>query len=398
MLKVHSEPPKAKVEYVGPALFALGFRPFFLLAGLSAIAFIVSWLMAWSGAIPTPTYYGFVGWHSHEMLFGYTAAIISGFLLAAVRNWTGAKTPDGPPLMGLMALWIAGRLLPLLDSSLPGTLIAIIDLAFLPAVAMSIRPALWKGEQKMNRIFVPLLLVMGAANLLVHLEALGIANTGQQGISGMLFLVIFLITLLGGRVIPFFTEAVIPGHQSKRRDGLEKASMAIFIALILEQLIYPVDQVTGILAFAIGITQLSRMQGWYNKQIWQHPILWVLYTGLGWIVLGMLMLAVGSFSQLPINLAKHALTVGGIGVLTFGMMARVALGHTGRPIEPSRWISIGFIILNVSALARVIGPLVYENYRMWVHLSGTLWTLAFIIFCVIYVPMLVKPRLDGKAG
>ncbi len=398
MLKVHSEPPKPKAEYSGPALFALGFRPFFLLAGVSAIALIVTWLLMWSGVIAPSSHYGFIGWHSHEMLFGYTAAIISGFLLAAVRNWTGALTPDGTPLMMLALLWIAGRLLPFFDQVIPGVVLSIVDLAFLPAVALAIRPALWQGQQKMNRIFVPLLLIMGIANLLVHLEALGFTHTAEQGLSGMLYLIVLLITLLGGRVIPFFTETAIPGHESKRRPALESAAMACFILLILEQLIFPVIWITGILALLVGITQSLRMVGWYTPQIWTKPILWVLYTGLGWIVVGMLMVAASSFNSLPINLAKHALTVGGIGILTFGMMARVALGHTGRPIEPNRWIVVGFVIMNLATFTRTIGPLIAENYTMWIHLSGTLWCLAFAIFCAVYIPMLIRPRADGKTG
>jgi len=398
MLKVHSEPPKPKVEYDGPALFALGFRPFFLLAGVSAILLIVTWLMMLSAKLSPSQYYGFYGWHGHEMLFGYTAAIISGFLLAAVRNWTGAKTPDGPPLMILALIWLAGRLLPLFDSSLPGVMIAVVDMAFLPAVALAIKPALWQGEQKTNRIFVPLLLVMGIANLLVHLEALGIAQTAQQGLSGMLYLVVLLITLLGGRVIPFFTETAVAGHQATRNDTLEKVAMGSFVILVLEQIIYPVNEITGVLALIVGVTQALRMVGWYTPKIWQKPILWVLYTGLGWIVVGMLMMAAASFTAVPANLATHALTLGGIGILTYGMMSRVTLGHTGRPIEPSRWISIGFIIINIAAFARVIGPLLSDNYTMWLHLSSTLWCLAFLIFCIIYLPMLIKPRLDGKVG
>ncbi len=207
MLKIHSEPSKPSLSYQGPAIFALGFRPFFSVAGLAAVVLLGVWLVAWSGKLSLPTYYGLIGWHSHEMLFGYTTAIIAGFLLTAVRNWTGITPPIGRPLAGLVLLWLAGRIAPLLQGILPDAVIAITDLLFLPAVALAIRPALWQGKQKINRIFVPLLLVMAVANLLVHLQALGLSDSAAGGSDMMLYLVIFLIMMIGGRVVPFFTQA-----------------------------------------------------------------------------------------------------------------------------------------------------------------------------------------------
>ena len=171
MLKVHSEPRKPSLSPDGPALLALGFRPFFIAACLSAVVLLVIWLGAWSGAYAPPAYYGFIGWHSHEMLFGYAPAIIAGFLLTAVRNWTGITPPTGKPLAMLVILWLLGRLVPLLTGLVPGAVIALVDIAFLPAVALGIKPALWGGQQKINRIFVPLLLAMAVANTLIHLQA-----------------------------------------------------------------------------------------------------------------------------------------------------------------------------------------------------------------------------------
>ncbi len=239
MLKIHSEPAKPPLIYRGPAIFALGFRPFFSVAGLSAAILLGIWLAAWSGKLSLPTYYGFIGWHSHEMLFGYAPAIIAGFLLTAVRNWTGITPPIGRPLAGLALLWLAGRIAPLLSGIIPDPLIAIMDLLFLPAIALAIQPALWQGKQKVNRIFVPLLLVMAVANLLVHLQALGLSNIADRGTDMMLYLIVFLIVMLGGRVIPFFTQAVIPGHKTTSWQPLETASIVSFGALVLVQPLYP---------------------------------------------------------------------------------------------------------------------------------------------------------------
>lgn len=261
MLKVHSEPPKPTLSYTGPVFFALGFRPFFGAAGVSAVLLIVSWLAIWSGGIWKPSYYGFIGWHSHEMLFGYATAIIAGFLLTAVRNWTGVNTPLGTPLMALAALWLAGRLLPLFDHWIPGAVIAVADLSFLPAVAFAIQPALWQGKQKINRIFVPLLLLMSVANLLVHMEGLGLTQTAARGIDMMLYLVLFLVALIGGRVMPFFTQAVIPGYQAVRRQWVEIATVGGFALLVLLQLTSLPPAVTGLTATGLALVQMVRVAG-----------------------------------------------------------------------------------------------------------------------------------------
>ena len=400
MLKVHSEPPKQSTrENSGPALFALGFRPFFSVAGVAAVVLMVIWLTAWIGRLPLPDYYGVIGWHSHEMLFGFAAAIIAGFLLTAVRNWTGVDTPQGTPLALLALLWLAGRLLPFLSATTPAWLVAAVDLAFLPAVALAIAPALWQGAQKINRIFVPLLLLMGLANLLVHLQVLGVTASAARGIDMMLYMVVFLVTLVGGRVMPFFTQAVVPGFQATRRQWLETTTMGAFAVLITLQLFDSPPLLTGLTALLLALVQALRVAGWHHPQVWRMPILWVLYTGMFWIVIGFLLLGLAATGLMGGNLAKHALSVGGIGVLTLGMMARVALGHSGRPIEPVRAIEIAFVLLNIAAAVRVFGPLVpVGSYTFWVHLSGGIWIICFLIFCWVYLPILSKPRIDGKPG
>lgn len=399
MLKIHSEPPKPKLTYSGPAVLALGFRPFFSLAGVAAATLILIWLGVWSGGLAAPDYYGGVVWHSHEMLFGYAAAVIAGFLLTAVRNWTGAEVPTGTPLALLALLWLAGRLAPLLGGILPTGLIALVDLAFLPAVALSLVPPLWKGEQKINRIFVPLLLTMGIANLLVHLQPLSMIDLATRGIDMMLYLVVFLITIIAGRVVPFFTQAVIPGYRATRRAWIEiLATVTLGLLALLQPFGLP-EQAIGLVALAVALSQLLRVRVWYDHRIWSIPILWVLYSGYLWLIGGFLLLGLAGFGMLPANLAKHALTIGGIGILTLGMMARVALGHTGRPIDPPKPMIGVFILLNLTALVRVFAPLVLpDRYALWVHVSGGLWILCFLIFCALYLPMLFRPRIDGKAG
>jgi len=399
MLKPHAEPPSPTLKASSTALFALGFRPFFSAAGISAALLLITWLAIWSGAVGVSSYYGPIPWHSHEMLFGYAVAIIAGFLLTAVRNWTGVNTPNGKPLMLLALLWLAGRILPLLGGAIPGMAIALVDLAFLPALALAIRPALWQGQMKINRIFVPLLFVMAIANLLTHLQFLGISNTYSRGTDAMLYLIILLIIFIGGRVMPFFTEAVLPDAKVKRNQPVEMTSAGALVALVLVQMIYPSPWLSGPLAALVAITQIIRVIGWHDRRVWGIPILWVLYTGMLWIILGFTLKALSASGMVSPTLATHALTVGGIGVLTLGMMCRVSLGHTGRPMQLLRIIEICFILLNLAAAIRVVAPMLMPmQYQLWVHLSGGIWTLCFIMFCFVYLPMLMKPRVDGKQG
>ncbi len=399
MLKIHAEPPKPELAPTGIPLFALGFRPFFLLAGLSAVLLMSLWVVIWSGVVTLPNYYGFIGWHSHEMLFGYTTAVIGGFLLAAVRNWSGVNTPVGRPLATLALLWLAGRLAPLLAETIPTTLIAVLDLAFLPALAFALKPALWKGTQKVNRIFVPLLLLMALANLLVHLQPLGITDTAIRGMDLMLNLILMTLLFISGRVVPFFTEAVLPGFKPKRWPTLETASVIALVALTLAQLLYPIPWLVGPLALTVALTQGIRFSGWFNRRAWSIPILGVLHSGLIWIICGFVMMGLAAFEIVGIQLAKHALTVGGIGVLTLGMMTRVSLGHTGRPLQPSPLMALAFWLLNLGVVVRVLAPLVWPNqYTLWIHASSCLWIICFLLFSSIHLPILLQPRVDGQAG
>ncbi|MCP4244897.1 MAG: NnrS family protein [bacterium] len=252
---------------------------------------------------------------------------------------------------------------------------------------------------KINRIFVPLLLIMAIANLLTHLQFLGISDTYSRGTDAMLYMIILLIVFIGGRVMPFFTESVLPDAKVKRNQPVETASAGALIALVLVQMIYPTPWLSGPLAALVAVTQILRVIGWHDRRVWSTPILWVLYAGMLWIILGFTLKALAAAGMVSTTLATHALTVGGIGVLTLGMICRVALGHTGRPMQPATSIKLSFILLNIGAAVRVLAPIFMPGqYQLWVHLSGGIWILCFVIFCAVYLPILVKPRADGKEG
>jgi uncharacterized protein involved in response to NO len=392
-------PPSRRAPPTGNALLALGFRPFFLLAGLGAVGLVALWIFAWMGRLPSAgNYYGVVGWHSHEMLFGYAAAVIAGFLLTAVRNWTGIDTPVGAPLAGLALLWTAGRLAPFLP--VPGGMIAALDLALLPLVGSALYRPLMRGRNRMNRLFLPLLAAMTVANGLVHAEALGLAaGTAARGTLAMLDLVLLLVLVVTGRVIAFFTEKGVAGSAPKNREWLEQTGFAAAIALAIVDALAGPPALVGTLCALLALQTVAREIGWHHPQVWRKPILWVLHAAVLWLALGFAMRAAAAFGLVPATVALHALTVGGVGVLTLGMMSRVTLGHTGRDMVAPRAATVAFVLLNLGALARGIAPALWpERYLTLVHAAAGLWILAFALFLAAHAVQLWRPRVDGRPG
>ena len=378
--------------------FALGFRPFFLCAGLAALFLLVVWLCFLGGQMPANPYYGPMGWHSHEMLFGFTTAVIAGFLLTAVRNWTGIDTITGKPLAALAALWLAGRILPFLP--VPGAVIALVDLAFLPMLALALRHPLMEAESKSNRVFLVALALAACANLLVHLQALGVTSGSAIIGTGMMrYLVLWLLVIITGRIMPFFTRTGVPGVAPVNRDDIERLAVALLFALMVADLLAPTSWVTGLIAAALAVVHIIRVKGWYDHKIWTSPILWVLYTAYFWLIASFVLQALGALGWVAPNLTTHAFTYGTVGIFTMGMMSRVALGHTGRMLETARPINIAFIMLNVGAAVRVLMPIVAPGqYSAWLYISGGLWLASFAIFCVVYLPILIRPRVDHQPG
>jgi uncharacterized protein involved in response to NO len=381
------------------ALFALGFRPFFLCAGIVAVVFMAIWLLGYTKRDPLLTYYGSSGWHAHEMLFGYTVAVVAGFLLTAVRNWTNRETVRGMPLAALVLLWSAGRVLPFL-SAIPPWAVALVDLSFLPALAVALAVPLLRAGQKKNLFVLIVLAVLMIANILVHAEWLGYAmDTAHLGIILAIYAVVLLITIIAGRVIPFFIERGIPGAAIRRRPAIEYMSVVTVILLAFADLLSPSVQAVVACAFLATVVHAWRLRGWLLRAALSQPLLWVLLVGYAWLVAGFVLLAVAYGGVIPVMLAFHALTVGGIGVLTIGMMARVALGHTGRQLRSSPLLTLAFVLLNIAAALRIVGPLLSARYATaTISAAGALWIVSFALFLFIYAPILMQSRVDGRLG
>jgi uncharacterized protein involved in response to NO len=382
--------------------FALGFRPFFLAAAAAALLLMVAWLGIYTGALGAGGYFPPVGWHAHEMLFGYTVAVVAGFLLTAVRNWTDIETPAGTPLLLLALLWLAGRLLPWLGPQLPAWVIALVDLLFLPSLAVAIGRPILRSGQRHNLVFLALLALLTLANLAMHLAVQGLWAGGYRfGIDLTIGLLMLLIVLVGGRVMPFFIERGLAerGERVRVWPWVERLAVATLVAWLGAQLVAPGSLLSGVLAGAAGVVHLVRLAGWHTAGLWRVPLLWVLWLGFAWLVLGFFLSAAAAFGAAAPSLALHAYTAGAIGVLTLGMMARVALGHTGRPMRAASVIAVAFALINLAALVRVVLPLALPGaYLGLIHGAGTLWGVAFLLYLVVYAPMLLRPRVDGQPG
>ena len=387
-------------QYLDFPIFALGFRAFFALAGLFALILIAMWSSFFDGSIKMDNYYPATYWHAHEMLLGYSVAVIAGFLLTAVKNWTGIQTIQGAKLAGLCVLWIYGRLVPFYSEVLPDTVIALIDFSFLPVLAYFIaKPILQSGNIK-NLFLVALLLLMAFGNGLIHAEILKInENSAEGGLNLVIGIIIMLILVIAGRVFPFFTERGLKGVIAIRNPTFDTLAV-VSSGLVFGLLIFNIDGWLLTLSAILAVfSNVIRVSGWYVQKIWYVPLLWVLYLGYAWIILGFVFVALSSMSLISSSLAIHAFTVGGIGGLTLGMMSRVSLGHTGRILKASNTIALAFVFINIAAFFRVILPAILPSwYNSFLLISIYSWLAAFAFFVVVYMPILSAVRVDGEAG
>lgn len=379
------------------SLFNLGFRPFFLGGALAATLLMLGWLHLLSSGSEINYYPTTALWHSHEMLFGFALAIVAGFLLTAVRNWTNIQTLYGWPLAILFLTWLLARIIVFVPT-VPHWLIALVDLSFAPALAVSIAVPVIRSKNYRNLIFVPLLSAFFIANLMIHAEIAGLAS-GLNDLATQLALslVIMMITIIGGRVIPFFTERGVPGVVCKRYSLIEKAVIPMMLMWI-------VGSLTGItalivpLSLLLGTISLIRSYGWYSHAVFRVPLVWVLHLGYLFVAIGFLLYALSNLELVPRSVALHAFTAGAIGTMTLGMMARVSLGHTGRTLEISNCVKLAFALMVAAAAIRTAIQWLPLEYMTTLYLSGALWIAAWALFLYRYSMLLIKPRVDGVFG
>jgi uncharacterized protein involved in response to NO len=381
----------------GFALWNLGFRPFYLLASGVGAASIAVWAAQFAGWLPAGAYLQGHLWHAHEMLFGYTVAVVAGFLLTAVRNWTGQTTPDGVPLMLLAALWIAGRVLVLTPYEVAA---ALVNAAFPLSVAVAIAFPLARSANRRNYFFVVLLAFMAAAVLAFHLAIQGaLALPSRLGLLAGLDIVLFVMAVMGGRVIPMFTNNGIPGAAAERNPVVEKVALGSVLALLGADLLQAPAGVVATVALVAAGAHARRLYLWQPWRTLATPLVWILHAAYAWIVIHLVLRALAVTNGVPGPLAVHALTIGAIGGMTLGMMTRTARGHTGRPLTVDRFEVACFVLVQFAALVRVFGGMLVPGaYLASVVVSGVCWSGAFALWAVRYWPVLSRERIDGKPG
>ena len=380
-------------------LFALGFRPFFWLGATAGALLPALWLHMLASPGSTAPYGNGSLWHLHEMLFGFAIAVIAGFLLTASRNWSGTPTPRGGMLAFLAILWLAGRLAPWLPGTTPW-LSALVDLAFIPALAVGLVPALWHTNQSSNRFFLLLFGVMALTNGIFH-AALIQGDTASAASAGkaMLYLVILTITWISGRVVPFFTQRAVPASTPRNPPWLRRSATVALIGLGMLDVVLPGHWLIAIIAFAAAGAHLARLSLWHHPGVWRIPILGVLHLAYGWMIIGMILTGLSALELFPMALTTHALAMGGVGSFVIGMMVRVSLGHTGRTLVTGLSILGAFGAVQLGSIARVFGPLIAPAQSLaWVNVGGALWLGGFVLFAIRFTPILFSRRPDGADG
>lgn len=384
------------------ALFNLGFRPFFLGASIFAIVSITLWMLLYfSNSVITIEHISVSQWHAHEMLYGYGMAVVAGFLLTAVKNWTGIPTLYGKPLMILFAAWCVARVLFLFGTAYFAWAAAA-DLLFGLMLIVAITMPIIKARAWMQLAVVSKVLLLLIGNIVFFLGYFGVISSGMlYAINGAVLLLISLILMIGRRVIPFFIERGTEGKvQLKQYKWLDISILVVFLALFLNVIFFQFASLTSLLAGALFALNGYRLYNWHIVGIWRVPLLWSLYLSAWMVNLGFMFFGLQNENSSMSILTLHLFTIGGIGLMTLSMMSRVALGHTGRDIrKPSPWLNIAFVCLIVSVLFRVLVPIItMQFYTLWVLVSAVFWVLSFAIYIFIYTPILVKSRVDGLFG
>ncbi len=384
-----------------PAFLRGGFRLFFLGGATWAITGLILWLVALAGAITLPTGFDPLAWHRHEMLFGFVGAVVSGFLLTAIPNWTGRLPIAGTPLLALFALWIAGRMAVLFSATVAMGPAAGLDVGFyLVLAALAGREVM--AAKNRNLPIVGLVLLFAGANAIDHAAALGLVADEGLGWRSGLALVVVMISLIGGRIIPSFTRNWLT--KQGVREGLpdqpgrfDFVTIGVTAAAMVAWIVAP-DSVEGGVALGFaGVFQALRMARWKGLRTVRDPLVVILHIGYAWIPVGLLLLAASIFNPVILRSAAiHALTAGAMATMILAVMTRATLGHTGRELRAGPATVALYALVCLGAVLRVTAPLGLVDYTLGMEVSALAWGGAFLIFLAAYGPILLAPRVGEK--
>ncbi|PSF07210.1 NnrS family protein [Marinobacter fuscus] len=394
MQAIPTAPDKASASI--SQLFSYPFRIFFLSMTVLAIVAVPLWILEVTGVVQLPLALPALFWHQHEMLFGFLTAAIAGFLLTAVCVWTQTNRTHGPLLVGLWGVWLAGRLLLAFGGNLPEWLVQGVNLAFLPLIMIDAGWRVWKAGQKRQ---IMILVVLG----LLWLMQIGFVTRLDMTFSyGALIMAMALISIIGGRITPAFTAGWLRqrggnAEAVKMVPALDMATLFCMI-LLLASLVTGWKMVTAALAVVAAVLMLVRLVNWKGWLARKEPLLWVLHLSILWVPVALILLAGSLVADWPSNAWSHAAGAGAIGCLILGVIARVALGHTGRPLVLPRGMVLAFVALQLAAVIRVLTAFSLIPWHPGIGTSTLLWILAYGVFLVRYTGILASPRPDGREG
>jgi uncharacterized protein involved in response to NO len=387
--------------YSGPALLSYGFRPFFLLGSVYAGLEVLAWLPMFQGELSLGTAFSGVDWHVHEMLFGYVAAIIAGFLFTAIPNWTGRLPLQGGPLLVLVLVWLAGRVAVALSAEIGWLAAALIDIAFLALMAAAVAREIVAGKNWRNLKIVAVLALLAVTNLAFHLEAHveGVASYATRFGIG---LVILLIMIVGGRIVPSFTRNWLarqdPGRLPAPFDRFDVACMVLSAASLLLWAIRPDGRATAALLAAAGVANAVRLARWAGDRTIADRLVLILHVGFAFVPLGFLLNALAAIGGIAPSAGVHAWTVGAIGIMTLAVMSRATLGHTGQPLSASPGLQAVYAVVAIAALARIAAAVLPDWSMALLHLAAFAWAAAFLGFAGLYAPLLCLPKRPSPGG
>lgn len=375
-----------------------------MMAGLAAVLLVPAWVAVWVFGAPLTTQWPPTLWHAHEMVFGFIAAAVAGFLLTAVPSWTGQRGFAGLPLVILVAVWLCGRIFIATGAFWSPLLVLTVDVAFLVTLAVLIAPPLLRAGNRNTPLLLVLLLLAGC-NVAFHVSLLHRnPAVASHWILIAIDIALLLVTVIGGRILPAFTTSGLKangiGAKMRTLPWIGQACIAAMLGVIVVDALSPDSRAAGVLAGLVAILQAARLLQWRSGATLRTPILWVLHLGYAWLPVGFALKCaafLGGFAASAFWL--HALTIGVLATMIMGVMTRAALGHSGRPLVASPLIVAAYWFLLLAALIRVFGlGVIGLNYVSVLVLSALFWTAAFALFLLVYIPILWLPRADGKAG
>lgn len=400
MSEPNTENERRRRRKAAPVFLQMSFRPFFLFAGIWASIAVPLWLVVFANLVPFSMGMDPFLWHQHEMLFGFAAAAVTGFILTAIPNWTGRLPVRGGGLLVLVLAWVLGRMAMLASDLVGPIMTAVLDGSLLTLLTFTIGRELVSGKNWRNLPVLALISLFAIANWLVHLELLGVAPTAAMGMRLGLFVLVMLVTLIGGRIVPSFTTNWLNARGATSfpapMGGFDRLALGATVLVLVSQTLFPDTTASAGLALLAGLLHAVRLARWRTWSILSEPILWIMHIGYAWIAVGLLLLGLSGLSSgIPGSTAVHALATGGFATMIVAVMARASLGHTGRELRASPATVLVFALVTVSALTRTAAPMIDFAYEPTLWISGIAWSVAYALFTIVFWPVLTKPRVGS---